>query len=63
MTEPSDVENWKLLTVTRGGTVSLINGLTEAKAKELAKTLHCNKVISGPDYPESGEIIRTEAFE
>jgi hypothetical protein len=32
-------DNWKVLTVTKGGAVSLLKGLSEYEAREIAKRL------------------------
>lgn len=61
-------ENWKLLTVTRGGAVSLIKGLSEIKAKELSETLrydypHRNATGIRIVHYNDGDIVRTETFE
>jgi hypothetical protein len=64
-------DNWKLLTVTHGGTVSLVKGLSETKARELADNLlhwayRSNQTCgAGPIVYRlsDGDIIRTEAFE
>ncbi len=59
-----NIENWKLLTVSRGGTVSLVKGLTEDKAKELAEKLHCNYGLQDDVmyHCQDWDIVRAEAF-
>lgn len=57
-----ETENWKLLTVSRGGTISLIQGLSLKTAKRLAENLIYDPTKAIQLRELDGDIIQTYVF-
>lgn len=56
------MDDWHVLTQSRGGTVSLIKNVSRETAKEMVDRL-TPRYVSGAIYPDSdSDLVRVEAF-